>query len=104
MWPILHSRRIGSPQGRPIGIRILVVMTSGAAERVVMRRADGNPISVLVVDDESVLAEMVSMALRYEGWDISTAGDGSSAIAAARTARMCCVGCVSRTPDCLCSC
>ena len=52
-----------------------------------MRRADGNPISVLVVDDESVLAEMVSMALRYEGWDISTAGDGSSAIAAARTAR-----------------
>ena len=52
-----------------------------------MRRADGNPISVLVVDDESVLAEMVSMALRYEGWDITTAGDGSSAIAAARTAR-----------------
>ena len=48
-----------------------------------MRRADGNPISVLVVDDESVLAEMVSMALRYEGWDITTAGDGSSAIAAA---------------------
>ena len=52
-----------------------------------MRRADGNPISVLVVDDESVLAEMVSMALRYEGWDITTAGDGASAIAAARTAR-----------------
>ena len=52
-----------------------------------MRRADGNPISVLVVDDESVLAEMVSMALRYEGWDITTAGDGSSAITAARTAR-----------------
>ena len=52
-----------------------------------MRRADGNPISVLVVDDESVLAEMVSMALRYEGWDITTAGDGSAAIASARTAR-----------------
>jgi two-component system OmpR family response regulator len=32
-----------------------------------------------------VLAEMVSMALRYEGWDITTAGDGSAAIAAART-------------------
>jgi len=52
-----------------------------------MCRADGNPINVLVVDDESVLAEMVSMALRYEGWSISTAGDGSSAIAAARTQR-----------------
>ena len=52
-----------------------------------MCRADGNPINVLVVDDESVLAEMVSMALRYEGWNISTAGDGSSAIAAARAQR-----------------
>ena len=39
-----------------------------------MCRADGNPINVLVVDDESVLAEMVSMALRYEGWNIATAG------------------------------
>jgi len=62
-------------------------MTSSAAERIVMRRADGKPVSVLVVDDEAVLAEMVSMALRYEGWDISTAGDGASAIASARTHR-----------------
>ncbi|MCV7380355.1 DNA-binding response regulator [Mycobacterium alsense] len=52
-----------------------------------MCRADGNPINVLVVDDEPVLAEMVSMALRYEGWNISTAGDGSAAIAAARAQR-----------------
>ncbi|WP_163755514.1 response regulator transcription factor [Mycobacterium botniense] len=52
-----------------------------------MSRADGNPISVLVVDDEAVLAEMVSMALRYEGWTIATAGDGASAIAAARAQR-----------------
>ena len=52
-----------------------------------MCRADGNPINVLVVDDEAVLAEMVSMALRYEGWNIATAGDGSSAIAAARAQR-----------------
>src|ERR1700687_4926502 len=53
-------------------------------ERIVMRRADGKPINVLVVDDEPVLAELVSMALRYEGWDISTAGDGATAIALAR--------------------
>ena len=52
--------------------------------RVVMRRADGSPIHVLVVDDEQVLAELVTMALRYEGWTVSTAGDGASAIAAAR--------------------
>jgi two-component system OmpR family response regulator len=52
-----------------------------------MCRADGNPINVLVVDDEAVLAEMVAMALRYEGWNISTAGDGSAAIAAARAQR-----------------
>jgi two-component system OmpR family response regulator len=52
-----------------------------------MCRADGNPINVLVVDDESVLADMVSMALRYEGWNISTAGDGASAIANARSQR-----------------
>jgi two-component system OmpR family response regulator len=52
-----------------------------------MCRADGQPVTVLVVDDEAVLAEMVSMALRYEGWNITTAGDGSSAIAAARTER-----------------
>ena len=52
-----------------------------------MCRADGNPINVLVVDDEAVLAEMVAMALRYEGWNIATAGDGSSAIASARAQR-----------------
>lgn len=52
-----------------------------------MCRADGNPINILVVDDESVLADMVSMALRYEGWNISTAGDGASAIASARSQR-----------------
>jgi len=52
-----------------------------------VRRADGNPINVLVVDDEAVLAEMVSMALRYEGWNIATAGDGSSALESARSQR-----------------
>ncbi len=56
-------------------------------ERVDMRRADGTPIGVLVVDDESVLAEMVAMALRYEGWDVTTAADGQSAISAARAVR-----------------
>jgi two-component system OmpR family response regulator len=52
-----------------------------------MARADGKPITVLVVDDETVLAEMVSMALRYEGWTAATAGDGASAIATAKAER-----------------
>ncbi len=54
---------------------------------VAMRRADGKPVRVLVVDDEPVLAELVSMALRYEGWEIATAGDGATAIALARANR-----------------
>ena len=52
-----------------------------------MRRADGSPIRILVVDDEAVLAEMVSLALRYEGWTIGTAPDGASAVATARELR-----------------
>ncbi|MFE7747285.1 response regulator transcription factor [Nocardia sp. NPDC057455] len=52
-----------------------------------MRRVDGSPITVLVVDDEPVLAEMMSMALRYEGWEVTTAGDGRTAIAKTREAR-----------------
>jgi two-component system OmpR family response regulator len=57
-------------------------------DRVVMVRADGKPINVLVVDDETILAEMVSMALRYEGWNTTTAGDGASAVAAAKSDRL----------------
>jgi two-component system OmpR family response regulator len=56
-------------------------------ERVAMSRPDGSPVSILVVDDEPVLAEMISMALRYEGWNIRTAGDGATALAAARDTR-----------------
>lgn len=52
-----------------------------------MSRPDGSPVNILVVDDEAVLAEMVSMALRYEGWTVRTAGDGAAALAAAREER-----------------
>jgi two-component system OmpR family response regulator len=68
---------------------MIVVPTSRGSkandpDHVEMRRADGSPIHVLVVDDEPVLAELVAMALRYEGWTVSTSGDGASAIASAR--------------------
>ncbi|WP_042386415.1 response regulator transcription factor [Streptacidiphilus melanogenes] len=52
-----------------------------------LRRPDGTPVRVLVVDDEAPLADLLSMALRYEGWQTSTAGDGASAIRAARDFR-----------------
>jgi two-component system, OmpR family, response regulator len=52
-----------------------------------MARPDDSPIEVLVVDDEPALGELVSMVLRYQGWNISTAHDGATAIAMARTSR-----------------
>jgi two-component system OmpR family response regulator len=58
--------------------------TSTRAQSVRMRRADGSPIRVLVVDDEPTLTDLLSMALRYEGWEVKTAADGRAAIAAAR--------------------
>jgi two-component system OmpR family response regulator len=49
------------------------------------RRPDGQPVRVLVVDDESALAELLSMALRLEGWEVHTAGDGFSALRTGRS-------------------
>ena len=42
---------------------------------------------ILVVDDEQTLSELLSMALRYEGWEVRTAGDGRSAVRTAREFR-----------------
>ncbi len=52
-----------------------------------LRGPDGRAIRVLVVDDEQTLSELLSLALRYEGWDVRTAADGASAIVAAREMR-----------------
>ena len=52
-----------------------------------MKRMDGDPVRVLVVDDEPSLAELLANVLRYEGWEIQTAGDGASAVRAAREFR-----------------
>ena len=56
-------------------------------DRATLRGPDGRPIRVLVVDDEQTLSELVGLALRYEGWEVRTAADGMSAIAAARDFR-----------------
>ncbi|PRY00583.1 response regulator transcription factor [Allonocardiopsis opalescens] len=52
-----------------------------------LRKADGTPVRVLVVDDESTLADLLSMAFRYEGWETRTAGTGRSALSLAREFR-----------------
>jgi two-component system OmpR family response regulator len=52
-----------------------------------IRGIDGRAIRALVVDDEPTLAELVTMALRYEGWEIRSAGTGAEAVTAAREFR-----------------
>jgi two-component system OmpR family response regulator len=42
--------------------------------------ASGDRVRVLVVDDESNITDLVATALRYEGFDVSTAGDGRAAL------------------------
>jgi two-component system OmpR family response regulator len=47
----------------------------------------GRSIRALVVDDEQTLAELVGMALRYEGWEVRAVFDGDAAIGAVREFR-----------------
>ena len=60
---------------------------SSTTVRAALTRPDGSPLRVLVVDDEASIADLLSMALRYEGWDIRTASDGASAVREAREFR-----------------
>ena len=41
-------------------------------------------VRVLVVDDERSLTDLVTMALRYEGWDARSAGTGNEAVQTVR--------------------
>ena len=43
----------------------------------------GGAPRVLVVDDEAMLADLLSQALRHEGWETDTAKDGLDALAKA---------------------
>ena len=52
-----------------------------------LTRPDGSPVRVLVVDDEVNIAELLAMALRYEGWDLRMAHSGGDAVATARDFR-----------------
>ncbi len=46
-----------------------------------IRRPDGSPIRVLLVDDEPALTNLVKMALHYEGWTVDVAHNGRDAVA-----------------------
>ncbi|WP_221585299.1 response regulator transcription factor [Microbacterium sp. G2-8] len=50
--------------------------TAGSA----LTRPDGTPVRVLVVDDEQMLTDLLSMALRMEGWDVRAAASGYEAL------------------------
>jgi two-component system, OmpR family, response regulator len=52
-----------------------------------LEHADGSAVHVLVVDDEPNIAELLAMALRLEGWEISVAHTGSKAVTSARRQR-----------------
>ncbi|WP_432546188.1 response regulator transcription factor [Kineococcus sp. SYSU DK004] len=60
---------------------------STTGRRAELTRPDGTPLRVLVVDDEATLSELLSMTLRYEGWEVRTAGNGLDAVRAARDFR-----------------
>ncbi|WP_106298965.1 response regulator transcription factor [Knoellia remsis] len=59
-------------------------MSASPSSAVRLQRVDGTPVRVLVVDDESNLTELLSMALRYEGWEVRSAGTGTKAVRAAK--------------------
>ena len=58
--------------------------TTRAVSAPALQRPDGTPVRVLVVDDEPNLTELLSMALRYEGWEVRTAASGLAAVRSAK--------------------
>lgn len=59
-------------------------MNTTRSGRPALTRPDGTALRVLVVDDDPDLAEVLTGALRYEGWQVRAAGDGAAALTAAR--------------------
>jgi two-component system, OmpR family, response regulator len=62
-------------------MRYMVVMDTRSVE---LRRPDGEPVRILVVDDEPTLTDLLTMALRYEGCDVRSAATGNSAVRTAK--------------------
>ena len=62
-------------------------MSTQAQRKESLTRPDGTRIRILTVDDESSITELLSMAMRYEGWEVFSASSGLTAVKAAREAR-----------------
>jgi two-component system, OmpR family, response regulator TrcR len=80
-----RDRRLGGSDNR--GMTVMSVPPRSQQTRPAtlgqlppIRRGDGTPIRVLLVDDERALTNLVTMALRYEGWGVEVAHDGRAAI------------------------
>lgn len=50
-------------------------------------RRDRYPVRALIVDGEPLIRELMSIALRHEGWTVATVGDGAAAIGNAQQIR-----------------
>ncbi|MFF0477768.1 response regulator transcription factor [Streptomyces sp. NPDC004284] len=48
---------------------------------------DGAPVRILVVDDEPDVTDVLAAAMTGEGWEVRTAADGATAVAAGRDFR-----------------
>ena len=57
---------------------------TSASSRTMLKRPDGSPVRAVVVDDESSLSDLLTMALRYEGWEVRSAAEGRAAISLIR--------------------
>jgi two-component system, OmpR family, response regulator len=75
------------PALRALTVRTVRLSIVNEGKNHDLRRPDGAPVRVLVVDDQATLTELLRLALRYEGWDVSAAADGTMAVGLARTFR-----------------
>ena len=57
-----------------------MTMTATPAAQDDLRLSDDRPPRVLVVDDEPSLADLLTLALQYEGWEVRSAGTGGEAL------------------------
>jgi two-component system OmpR family response regulator len=72
------AEQVGSPVGEVGGHYDL-----GPGRRAArLRRMSGAPHRVLVVDDEPSIVDVIGMALRFQGFEVESAGTGSAALAA----------------------
>lgn len=59
-------------------------MTSSAREIAqnlpALQHPDGSPIRALVADDEPMLEELVSVALKMNGWEVRSGSDGTTGL------------------------